>query len=147
MSAPDLSVIIPAFQRRRMTSRKLFDEINGFDNPFQRCQDVDLCWRAHLSGHTMGLVPGAVVAKRAFTSPRANFRQYSYGRFAVLLFRECRSRGIRRPAWPITIRSYLGIVPRLGRIGRGETREWLVRQLGRPGGRLAGSLHYRVFVP
>ncbi|MGL5857452.1 MAG: glycosyltransferase [Angustibacter sp.] len=46
-----------------LVRRDVWDALGGFDPalPLLR-DDIDLCWRAHLSGHRVVLAPGAVVA-------------------------------------------------------------------------------------
>ncbi|WP_308220563.1 glycosyltransferase [Humibacter sp. RRB41] len=60
--------------------RTIFDELGGFDEYLVTGEDVDLCWRAQLAGHTFGRVRDAVVLARPRIGARAIYRQaYSYG--------------------------------------------------------------------
>nr|WP_274636855.1 glycosyltransferase [Microbacterium bovistercoris] len=60
--------------------RAVFDEIGGFDERLITGEDVDLCWRAQLGGHSFARVHDAVVHSRPRVGLRAIYRQaYSYG--------------------------------------------------------------------
>jgi glycosyltransferase involved in cell wall biosynthesis len=131
-----------------LVSRALFDELGGFDVGYRAGEDVEFCWRAQLGGDALTFVPGAVVAKRDPARAVDRFRQYAaYGRYDARLYRDFRDQGAPRPDLRTDARAYAGIVARLPGIGRAETRDRVVRQLGRRAGRLAGSVRYRVFLP
>lgn len=45
-----------------MIRRRLLEELGGFDEGFfMYCEDVDLCYRAHLAGAAVAYYPGAVI--------------------------------------------------------------------------------------
>ena len=53
-----------------LVRRDVFDALGGFDPAFApHADDVDLCWRAHLAGHRVVVVPQARV--RGALPPRA----------------------------------------------------------------------------
>ena len=63
-----------------MLRRRVFDELGRFDVRYHLFRDdLDLCWRAHLAGHRVEVVTGAVAAHDASAS---NYRRL--GQTAVL---------------------------------------------------------------
>ena len=57
-----------------LVRRDVFDALGGFEPAFApHAEDVDLCWRAHLAGHRVVVVPQARVregaAARAASAP------------------------------------------------------------------------------
>ena len=65
-------------------------EIGGFDPQFRVAgDDVDVCWRLHNAGETIGFSPGAVVHHHRRSSVRAYLRQqFQYGKAEALLERK-----------------------------------------------------------
>ena len=65
-------------------------EIGGFDPQFRVAgDDVDICWRLHNAGETIGFSPGAVVHHHRRSSVRAYLRQqFQYGKAEALLERK-----------------------------------------------------------
>jgi GT2 family glycosyltransferase len=65
-------------------------EIGGFDPRFRVAgDDVDICWRLHNAGETIGFSPGAVVHHHRRSSVRAYLRQqFQYGKAEALLERK-----------------------------------------------------------
>ena len=60
--------------------RTVFDRLGGFDEQLITGEDVDLCWRAQLAGHSFGRAHDAVAHSRPRVGLRAIYRQaYSYG--------------------------------------------------------------------
>ncbi len=60
--------------------REVFLALGGFSEETSVGEDVDLCWRAQLSGYTLAFVPGAVVHVRKRDTVRGLWRQaYAYG--------------------------------------------------------------------
>lgn len=53
----------------------VFQEIHGFDESLETGEDIDLCWRAQVAGHTFTVCDRAVVAIRKRTTRLAVFRQ------------------------------------------------------------------------
>ena len=78
--------------------------VSGFDGTFRIAgDDVDLCWRLHREGLTLGFSPGAVVWHRPRGSIRGYLRQQrGYGRAEGLLERKWPSRYNRlgHVRWP-----------------------------------------------
>jgi glycosyltransferase involved in cell wall biosynthesis len=62
-------------------SRKVFTELGGFRPTARGGEDVGLCWRAQLAGHSLGFSSRAVVHYRARPSLRGHLAQHvRYGR-------------------------------------------------------------------
>jgi GT2 family glycosyltransferase len=79
------------------------EEIDGFDVQFRRAgDDVDVCWRLHERGLTIGFSPAAVVWHHRRGSVKAYFRQQrGYGEAEALLERKWPEKynGIGHVAW------------------------------------------------
>ena len=79
-------------------------EIGGFDPTFRVAgDDVDVCWRIHERGWTLGFAPGAVVWHRRRASIKAYLRQQrGYGAAEALLERKWPSRfnALGHISWP-----------------------------------------------
>ena len=49
-----------------LVRRDVFDALGGFEPAFAPyAEDLDLCWRAHLAGHRVVVVPAARVREAA----------------------------------------------------------------------------------
>jgi GT2 family glycosyltransferase len=70
--------------------RECLQEVGGFDPQFRIAgDDVDLCWRLHERGWTLGFSPAAVVWHHRRNSVRAYLRQQrNYGKAEALLERK-----------------------------------------------------------
>lgn len=127
--------------------RTVLERLGGFDEALIAGEDIDLCWRAQLSGYRFAEAPAAVVAKRE-RSDRAGRRAQlmSYGRHDVELFRRYRHHGMPRNG-RLTAKTYIWLMlnaPRTlwdGRLRSRWTRAFFVR-LGRLRGSLAGHIMY-----
>jgi GT2 family glycosyltransferase len=102
--------------------RQLLDQIGGFDPQFRIAgDDVDVCWRLHEQGWTIGFSPAAVVWHQRRTTVRAYLKQQNgYGRAEALLERKWPDKYNHRghPSW--TGRVYGGPY------GRPAGRRWRV---------------------
>ena len=100
--------------------KKSLQEIGGFDATFRVAgDDVDVCWRIHQRGWTIGFNPAAVVWHHRRNSIRAYWRQQQgYGKAEALLERK----------WPEKYNT-IGHIRWAGRLyGSGLTRMLLHRQ-------------------
>jgi GT2 family glycosyltransferase len=83
--------------------REILGSIGGFDPQFRVAgDDVDICWRLHERGWTIGFSPAAVVWHRRRDSLRAYFRQQrGYGKAEALLERKWPDKYSRggHPSW------------------------------------------------
>jgi cellulose synthase/poly-beta-1,6-N-acetylglucosamine synthase-like glycosyltransferase len=132
--------------------RRLVEEIGGFDEGFDCCEDTEFGLRAQLAGHAIAFVPEAVMHVRAREDLAPIFRQsYNWGRYEMKLVSRYRNRGVDfAGGW----RHYLATWRRLLRhnLMKGlrpapETMPnaaWLRAGAGRLSGQLAGMLRYRV---
>jgi GT2 family glycosyltransferase len=96
--------------------RDVLQAIGGFDPQFRVAgDDVDICWRLHEAGWTIGFSPGAVIFHRRRNSVRGYlFQQVGYGRAEALLERK----------WPEKYNGG-GHVSWKGRVyGNGEQAGW-----------------------
>jgi GT2 family glycosyltransferase len=115
------------------------DAIGGFDRRFTAAgDDVDVCWRLHDAGLTLGFSPGAVVWHHSRSSVRAYWRQQvGYGRAEALLERK----------WP----EKYNVGGHLAWAGRLYGAEALVSRLGRRSriyhGTWGSSLFQSVYEP
>jgi cellulose synthase/poly-beta-1,6-N-acetylglucosamine synthase-like glycosyltransferase len=118
-------------------------ELGGWDERFLCGQDLELSWRAQISGYSLGYAPDAVVEY----SGRSNLigyarQQFRWGYFQPLLFKDYRDAGMRRTRLSMVWRRLL--IDMLPAILDANKR---IRWIGRVAlhiGRLLGSLRYRV---
>jgi glycosyltransferase involved in cell wall biosynthesis len=127
--------------------REVFEAVQGFCEELSPEEDVDLCWRLQLAGYRFAVTVDAAVEKRERTGARPMFQAaWAYGRCGPRLFGRYRADGMRRDirgaakAW-----GWLVVAsPRL--VNPKRRRQW-VRTFGIRSGRLASSIHQRVFFP
>ena len=127
--------------------REVFEAIHGFAEELSPEEDVDLCWRLQLAGYRFAVAADAVVEKREHVAGLPTFRAaWAYGRCGPRLYARYRAEGMRRDlrgaakAWVWLAVALPGLVKRPRR------RQW-VRTFAIRSGRLAGSVHLRVFFP
>jgi glycosyltransferase involved in cell wall biosynthesis len=131
-------------------TRRLFDEIGGFDEAFLLGADeIDFSWRAQYAGFRLGFVSDALVHYRFRSRPRDAVRQAFYtARGSAQLYAKHRKLGTlpRRPARR-QLRSAgrrLRALARVYRIVSPEHRLPYARNLGRALGVAAGFARYRI---
>jgi glycosyltransferase involved in cell wall biosynthesis len=127
--------------------REVFESVDGFCEELPTEDDVDLCWRIQLAGYRFAVTADAVVEKRERSGVKPMFRAaLGYGRCGPRLYGRYRADGMRRDlrgaakAWVWLVVASPGLVIPMRR------RQW-VRTFGIRAGRLAGSVHLRVFFP
>lgn len=122
----------------------VFRDLGGFEEQ-EREADVDLSWRAQLTGYRFGHEPAALVHKRRRHGLRATWNQHlRYGLSDVVLYQRFRSAGMPR-ALPATLRTYAWLLRHsLTAVSSPAARETWVRVAARRTGRLLGSLRRRV---
>lgn len=128
--------------------RDLHVALQGFDESFSAAYDLDLCFRAQISGARFQNVPGALVRKRRREDARGAFQQHrTYGRHDVRLYEKHRTAGLR-PRPELAVKTWAWILLNLALAARSHAvrRRWL-RVAGHAVGRLEGSLRARVFFP
>jgi N-acetylglucosaminyl-diphospho-decaprenol L-rhamnosyltransferase len=86
-----------------LVRRRAWDELGGFDPAyFMYMEDVDLCWRAHRAGYTVGYEPGAVVTHVQGVSSRQHpYRMLTAHHRSMWRFARATSTGARRAALPV----------------------------------------------
>lgn len=127
--------------------RAAFDACGGFNElqPGGGAEDVDLCWRAQLQGFSLVAADDAVVSYRLRPTLAARARQLEhYGTCDALLYRDFRSRGVRRPSAVGVLRQWVWIGLRLLRLRRSDEWEVWARWIAYHRGRARGSIRYRV---
>ena len=127
--------------------REVLEAVHGFDEALSPEEDVDLCWRLQLAGHRFAVVTDAVVEKRERPAGLPTFRgAWAYGRCGPRLFARYRADGMRRDLRGAA-KAWIWLVVALpGLVLRSRRRQW-VRTFAIRSGRLACSIHLRVFFP
>ena len=127
--------------------REVFEAVHGFDEALSPEEDVDLCWRLQLAGNRFAVATGAVVEKRERAPGLPTFRgAWAYGRCGPRLYTRYSPRGMRRDLAGAA-KAWIWLVAALPTLVlRSRRRQW-VRTLAIRSGRLAGSVHLRVFFP
>jgi len=126
--------------------REVLEAVGGFREDATYCEDVDLCWRAHLAGFPLQFAPDAVVHYQSRPNLRAMFRQHrQYAAAQAYLFRHYRAAGMPPRALRTTAAEWWAVVRALPRLrSRTERARW-ARRAGRCVGRVQGSLRHRVW--
>ncbi|MFD4179608.1 glycosyltransferase [Rhodococcus sp. NPDC058514] len=131
--------------------REAFDDVDGWDSEFASCEDIDICWRAQLRGHTLGYSPEALVAYRFRPDIKGTWRQsLAYQDGEAQLASRYRAEGAkRRPILHWGVHS-LWVVLRCpifpGNWSRAHRGKWAFHA-GIIAGRVRGSLRHKVFYP
>ena len=127
--------------------REVFKAMKGFDEELSPEEDVDLCWRLQLAGYRFAVATDAVVEKRERAAGLPTFRAaWAYGRCGPRLFVRYRAEGMRRDLRGAA-KAWVWLVAALPGFVRGTRRRQWVRTFAIRAGRLAGSIHLRVFFP
>jgi glycosyltransferase involved in cell wall biosynthesis len=117
----------------------------GFDEAYPQAHDVEWSWRAQLAGFTLGFAPDAVVNYRYRATVRGVARQaYLSGIDSARLYRDFRSRGMKRPRLARSLRVWAWLVARLPYLVSPAQRGVWVRRAGEAWGRARGSARFRV---
>lgn len=125
----------------------VFSELGGWDEEYDMsCDDVELCWRAQLSGYRLCFAREAVMLYRYRTGLPSFARQaYRYGFGEARLYLDFGDRGLPRPPQRRRLRGWAGLVRRIPELLRSrESRGVWVRRAAQRAGRLRGSVRYRV---
>jgi glycosyltransferase involved in cell wall biosynthesis len=128
--------------------RDLFEALGGFREHATLCEDLDICWRAQLTGHNIGFVPEAVIQVRSRRTLTGMYRQHrDYARAWPLLYKEFCDAGMPRRTTRAAFRDWATIIRSAPRLRtRTEVARW-VRRTGRSVGRLEGSFRHRIWFP
>lgn len=146
---PVIYGFLPAALTCNMAIRRAeLQRIGGFDEALRRNEDIDLSWRAVLSGVPLAFAFGAGVERRIRAAPVDFWRErIVHSSQMALLYRRFRGRGMRRSPLRDVVYDYamaVLLLPCL--VSRGSRYRWL-NVAGLRLGRLCGSLQYRVFYP
>jgi glycosyltransferase involved in cell wall biosynthesis len=127
--------------------REAFDAVHGFCEELWPGEDVDLCWRLQLAGYRFTVTSHAIVNKRDRNGVRPMLRAaWAYGGCGPRLYKRYRADGMRRDLKG-AVKAWIWLVATgPGLVNPSRHRQW-VRTFGIRVGRLAGSVHNRVFFP
>lgn len=130
--------------------RTVFDEMGGFDVEYRHAsEDIDMCWRLQLAGHTLVHAPDALVAYQLRDTYRGTWKQMkSYGYSTTQLYTNYRQHGFRRTSARNAILTVVGLVilnplvpVTVTKVPRGR---WFAHA-GFFAGKLRASIDYRIF--
>ena len=128
--------------------REVFEAVHGFDEDLSPEEDVDLCWRLQLAGYRFAVATDAVVEKRERAAGTAHVP-------CRLGLRAVRAPALRALPLRRACGATFGVQQKRGSgwwppfpalVQRPRRRQW-VRTFAIRSGRLAGSMHLRVFFP
>ncbi|MFI5845176.1 glycosyltransferase [Catenuloplanes sp. NPDC051500] len=124
--------------------------LGGFDESWTGGggDDVELCLRAQLAGHSIAFAPGAVVHYRLRHGLRPLFtQQMGYGRADARVYRDFRAHGLTVNSTREAAREWLTILAGAHALAdRDRAGRW-VCEAGWRIGRLRGSVAHRVWCP
>ena len=124
--------------------RRAFEDLGGFAEDLMTGEDLDLSWRAQLSGHRFVVNPKAVLARRDQQGFKAVFRRYTaYGRSGPDLFHRFRKEGLRRDL-VLAAKTWIWLAVSAPRLLRPEFRDHWARVAGMRTGRLVESVRLKV---
>jgi glycosyltransferase involved in cell wall biosynthesis len=127
--------------------REVFEAVQGFCEELSPGEDVDLCWRLQLAGYRFAVTVDAAVEKRERTGVRPMFHAaWAYGQCGPRLYGRYRADGMRRDIRGAAKAWVWLVVASPGLVNPKRRRQW-VRTFGIRAGRLASSMHQRVFFP
>jgi glycosyltransferase involved in cell wall biosynthesis len=136
---------LPAFGGNNAAFKKdAWAAVGGFDESMDPADDIDLSWRIQLAGHTLALVPDAIVYARPRSSARGAFRQaYHYGIAQVALFEKFAASGMPRSSWAVGTRRLASLLRHAPDLRRAHTRRVWMARAGWRVGRVRGSVTFR----
>lgn len=129
-------------------SRRVYDELGGFDEGYSRGGDeTDFFWRAQLRGYNLEYVPAAAILYTEKPVTKQRFWQYYYyGRSHVQLFNAFAPTGMPRGSIRSILRAWLNIARGLvAGVRSGDRRRIAIQHLGQRMGRIGGSAAFRVW--
>lgn len=125
----------------------VYSAIGGFNEDYVGGGDeVEFCWRAQLARYVIGCAPDAVMHYRLRDQlwPLAK-QAYGFGRSHAQLMRDFQAHGLGPVnAWAAT-QSWYKLIRRLPELSSRDDVGMWVYGAALQAGRLAGSVHYRVF--
>ncbi len=119
---------------------KLFDELGGFVNDYDRVEDAELSMRAWMAGHPAHFAADARIHYRLRTDIPSMFRQSrGYGRHRARLVKRAVEFGAPKPALPPRLRSWAWLAINTPRLRDRSTRAHWAWVLGLKMGTLQGA--------
>jgi len=123
----------------------VYTATGGFREEYPQAHDVEWSWRAQLSDYTLGFERDAVVQYRYRTTMHGVARQaYLSGFDSAQLFRDYHPRGMPRPAFRRTVRTWLWVIGRAPFVASRARRGIWMRRTAEAWGRVRGSVRFRV---
>ena len=123
-------------------------DLGGWDEGYDRGGDeIELCWRAQLSGYSIGYAIDGVMRYRHRKRLGAMTRQiYRYGMGDTRLYRDFRGRGVPPAGFRTHLREWKWLVSRASHLfkSRESRGEWICTA-AYWAGRATGSIYYRAF--
>lgn len=123
----------------------VYHRVGGLSDDYIQSHDVEFSWRAQLAGFDLGFAPGAVVHYRYRDTMKGIARQaYVSGLDAAQLYRDFRDAGLRRDSPAAMARGWLWLLARLPWLADRRRRGTYVRRAATLGGKVVGSVRFRV---
>lgn len=131
------------------TRRDIFEELGGWDERFDRGEDVAFSWKAKVNGYDLTFVRDAVLHYRLRGTLRGLLEQQFGNGFVIpQLLREFRPFGAQREPIPRTLRRITMLVVALPTLALSAPNRWhWLRSVAFLAGRWAGSVRWRTFCP
>lgn len=124
-------------------SRRLFDQIGGFDESLPALADVDISWRAQLAGQAIG-VADTVVSVGVRSTHRGRWRRSRFQGVDIVALRDkFVDHGVQPVTWGEHLRDWLHLPARLARVAAPAGRSTLVWETGWQTGVLSALLNRR----
>jgi glycosyltransferase involved in cell wall biosynthesis len=123
----------------------VFRETGGFNEDYRQSEDVEWSWRTQLASFSIGFAEDAVVHYRYRSSTLSVARQgYLTGVGSARLYRDYRSRGLRRSPFKRVLRTWAWLPSHVQYLFSPPKRGVWIRRAAEAAGRLAGSVRLRV---
>jgi GT2 family glycosyltransferase len=126
--------------------RAVWEALDGFDETFLNCSDVEFAWRAQVAGYRYGDAPSAFVYYRVSYEPRTALKKaIGYGNYQPELFARYREHGMPRQPIPRALLRWAVLLLTSYRYFASDAAvsEAWCDQIGRRIGRLKGTLRSR----
>lgn len=129
--------------------REVFFDLGGWDERFDRGEDVAFGWSAQVHGYTLTFVPEAVLHYRLRSSLKGMIKQQFGNGFVIpQLLREFAPHGATREPLPRVARRHLRLLLGVPGLVFSARRRWAwLRSAAFLAGRISGSVRWRTFCP
>lgn len=124
--------------------KSIHNEVDGFDEAFKYCGEIDYCWKIQLEGYNLTFIPEAVIQVRARNSDFKKFKQeFRWGKYDVLIYEKYKHLGMPGYSLKQSLRSlYYVLRGWKNFFSSGKKALWIIK-LGQRFGRLEGMIKYR----